>query len=261
MSNVRLQKIIAQAGLASRRRAEELVLAGRVRVNGVVARELGARADPVRDRIEVDGRRIVRQRLVYVLLNKPERTVTTAADPAGRATVLDLVREIPARIFPVGRLDYNTTGALLLTNDGELAQALSHPAAQAPRVYRARLEGDVTATELDALRQGVSLDDGVARAQEVFVVSRTDRSTTVQLTLLEGRNHQIHRMAAAIGHRVRGLVRLSFAGLEIDGLRAGSYRQLTGREVARLKRDFRRPHRARERRRRSGPGRSAPPSG
>lgn len=245
MATERLQKLIAQAGLASRRKAEELILQGKVRVNGAVVRELGVRADPGRDKIEVGGRRLVRERLVYVLLNKPPGTVTSRSDPEGRKTVVDLLPGVSERIFPVGRLDYATSGALLLTNDGELAQSLAHPSAEAPRSYRVKLGGQVTVDELDRLRAGVVLADGPARATEVGVLSRTAVSTTIRMTIHEGRNHQIHRMAEAIGRRVLRLVRLSFAGLTIDGLKQGEHRLLSARELARLKRDYRAKHRER----------------
>ena len=153
----RLQKVIARAGVASRRTAEELIVRGKVRVNGVVVRELGSKADPRRDRIEVDGRRIVRERPVYVLLHKPVRTVTTARDPEGRPTVVGLLRDVAARVFSVGRLDYDTSGALLLTNDGELAQVLAHPSSRVPRVYRVKVGGRISTEALDRLRAGVVL--------------------------------------------------------------------------------------------------------
>jgi 23S rRNA pseudouridine2605 synthase len=247
MAGERLQKIIAQAGLASRRKAEELIRQGKVRVNGAVVTELGTRVDPGADRIEVDGRRIARERPVYILLNKPPRTVTTAEDPEGRRTVMDLVKGVPERLFPVGRLDYGTAGALLLTNDGELAQALAHPSSRAPRSYRVKLEGEVTEAELERLRKGVRLEDGLAKASEVHVLARAEKSTTISMTLFEGRNHQIHRMIEALGRQVQRLTRLSFAGLTIDGLEQGEHRPLKPREVARLRRDFRGQHRARQR--------------
>ena len=243
----RLQKVIARAGVASRRTAEELIVRGKVRVNGVVVRELGSKADPRRDRIEVDGRRIVRERPVYVLLHKPVRTVTTARDPEGRPTVVGLLRDVAARVFSVGRLDYDTSGALLLTNDGELAQVLAHPSSRVPRVYRVKVGGRISTEALDRLRAGVVLEDGPARAEDVFVVAATERTTSVQLTLREGRNRQIHRMMEAVGSRVRRLARVSFAGLAVDDLRPGAYRTLRDREVARLRRDYRRPTRARGR--------------
>ncbi len=245
MASERLQKVIAQAGVASRRKAEDLITRGKVRVNGAIVRELGARADPFRDKIEVDGRRLVRERPVYILLNKPPGAVTTSRDPEGRRTVMDLLGGVTERLFPVGRLDYGTSGALLLTNDGELAQALAHPSSRAPRSYRVKLGGQVSEEELERLRLGVELADGPARAAEVGVLARTDRSTTIHLTIHEGRNHQIHRMAEALGRRVLRLVRLSFAGLTIEGLRQGEHRRLGAREVARLERDYRTKHRAR----------------
>jgi len=240
----RLQKVIAQAGVASRRRAETLIKEGAVRVNGAVVRELGVRVDPTKDRIDVRGQRIVRQRQVYLLLNKPRGTVTTAEDPEGRKTVIDLLKGVQERVFSVGRLDYNTSGALLLTNDGELAQALGHPSSGVPRVYRVKVGGALSVESLESLRKGVNIGDVTVRATEVHIASRTSSSTTVMLTLREGRNHQIHRMMEAVGHRVMKLVRVSFAGLEVEGLKPGEHRHLKGRELGKLKRLYVTPYRA-----------------
>ena len=244
--------MIARAGVASRRAAEDLIRQGAVRVNGVVVRELGVKVDPGRDRVEVRGRRIARERKVYLLMNKPRRTVTSRKDPEGRKTVLDLLRGVEERVFPVGRLDYNTAGALLLTNDGELSQALSHPSSGVPRTYHVRISGRVALEALRRLMDGVDIgDDRLARATDVFVVGATERQTIIQMTIHEGRNHQIHRMLEAVGHRVSRLTRVEFAGLGVEGLRPGAWRRLSGREVGKLKRRYLKHHRARIRAKRS----------
>ncbi|MEZ4336464.1 MAG: pseudouridine synthase [Sandaracinaceae bacterium] len=240
----RLQKIIAHSGLASRRAAERLIADGRVRVNGRIVTELGSRADPRKDKIEVDGKRLVREKPVYYLVHKPREMVTTLNDPEGRESLASLLKHIPERVYPVGRLDYHTSGALLVTNDGELTDALLHPKKQVPKVYAAKLKGFLDVPELDKLRNGVELDDGyVTKAAEVFVLREEQRNTWVQITLYEGKNRQIHRMAEAIGHPVQRLARLEFAGLSVDDVRPGEYRPLKKKELDRLKKQFLNPAR------------------
>ncbi|MDH5492319.1 MAG: rRNA pseudouridine synthase [Myxococcales bacterium] len=239
MSKERLQKVMAQAGVASRRKAEELITAGRVRVNGRVVKELGTKVDSRRDRVEVDGKRVMREQSAYYLLNKPRRVVTTLEDPEGRETIAHLIKGLEGRLFPIGRLDYHTSGALLLTNDGELAEALLRPQAKVPKVYAAKVQGSVDIEELDALRKGVTLDDGyVTKKAEVFVLREEAGHTWVQLTLTEGKNRQIHRMFEQLGRRVMRLSRLSFAELSTEGLRPGKHRRLGAREVERLKKRY-----------------------
>ena len=239
MSSQRLQKVLAQAGVASRRAAEVLITEGRVRVNGRIVRELGARANLRKDRVEVDGRRLVAQRHVYFLMHKPRGVVTTLDDPEGRKTVKDSLGNINERVFPVGRLDFQTSGALLLTNDGDLAQALLHPTRAVPKTYNAKLEGKLDAERLNALREGVTLDDGHKTAPaEVKVLRTDDKATSVEITISEGKNRQIHRMGEAIARAVLRLTRLSFAGLTLEGLRPGQLRQLTARELTDLKETY-----------------------
>ena len=239
MTQQRLQKILAAAGVASRRKSEQFILDGRVRVNGKVVTELGAKADPRRDRVEVDGRAIAGEAPVTVVLNKPRGVVSTASDPEGRETVIDLVRKVRARLFPVGRLDFATSGALLLTNDGDLAYALTHPKFGVEKVYLIKVRGQVPQPVLERWRKGVRLDDGkVTRPVEVFKVEETDGYTWLQATLKEGRNRQIRRMAEATGIDVNKLKRVSFAGITIEKLRVGQYRELTDRELSRMKRDY-----------------------
>jgi pseudouridine synthase len=239
MAEERLQKIIASAGIAARRKAEQLITEGRVRVNGEVVTQLGAKADPERDRIEVDERPIeVPRTRTYVLLHKPNNVVTTASDEHGRKTVLELVREVPARLFPVGRLDYDAEGVLLLTDDGELAAALTHPAGEVPKTYRAKVRGHPTDATLQRLEQGVALDDGPARATAVGRVPSTTGQPAstewIELTVTEGRNRMVKRMFEAVGHPVVRLRRTAFAGLAADDLRPGQWRRLRAAELRQL---------------------------
>ena len=225
---MRLNAFLARAGVASRRRADELIRDGRVRVNG----EPGQLNTVVggRDVVEVDGERVERQPLAYVLLHKPAGVVTTARDPQGRRTVVELVPSEP-RVVPVGRLDADTTGALLLTNDGELAHRLAHPRYGVPKVYEVDVEGSPARDALARLRGGIELEDGITAPAGV----RRLGPGRLELTLHEGRTHQVKRMCEAVGHRVRKLHRPRYAGLRIDGLEPGQSRELKSEEVAALK--------------------------
>ena len=225
---MRLNAYLARAGVASRRGADELIKAGRVRVNGEPG-ELNTFVT-AGDAVEVDGQRVAKQRLAYLLLHKPAGVVTTARDPQGRPTVVDLVPRDP-RVVPVGRLDADTTGALLLTNDGPLAHRLAHPRYGVEKVYEADVEGEPSEEALGRLREGVELEDRLtARAG-----ARRLGPATLELTLHEGRKHQVKRMCAAVGHPVRRLHRSRYAGLTLDGLVPGEWRELTPTEVARLR--------------------------
>jgi 23S rRNA pseudouridine2605 synthase len=227
----RLQKILAQAGLGSRRACEELIAAGRVRVNGEVA-TLGTRVDPEVDAIEVDGARIgVRQGLVHYLLNKPAGVVTTASDPQGRPTVVGLVPAEP-RVYPVGRLDADTEGLLLLTNDGDLAHRLTHPSFGVDKEYLADVEGRPSRGAVRRLREGVELEDGPTAPARVSLVG----DHTLRITIHEGRNRQVRRMCEAIGHPVRRLVRVRLGPLSDRRLPPGRWRALTQDEVRALER-------------------------
>ena len=227
----RLQKILARAGLGSRRTCEELIADGRVTVNGTIAM-LGDRADPSADTIAVDGVRIGTQPgLVYYLLHKPAGVITTATDTHGRATVTSLVPEEP-RVFPVGRLDQDTEGLLLLTNDGELTQLLTHPSFGVEKEYLAAVEGEPTRGDLRRLREGVELDDGVTAPAKVALVE----PSVVRITIHEGRNRQVRRMCEAIGHPVTRLVRTRIGPLADRSLPPGEWRPLTVEEVRALER-------------------------
>jgi 23S rRNA pseudouridine2605 synthase len=231
----RLQKVLAQAGIGSRRRCEELIEAGSVTVNGEVA-ALGRRVDPDHDLIEVDGAAIgVRPGSVYYLLNKPLGVITTADDPQGRRTVVDLVPPEP-RVFPVGRLDGDTEGLLLLTNDGELTHRLTHPSFGVDKEYLAHVDGSPSRGALRTLREGVDLDDGRTAPASASLVG----DGVVKLVIHEGRNRQVRRMCEAVGHPVRRLVRTRIGPLRDVHLRPGEWRELTQDEVRSLERAVRR---------------------
>ena len=244
---MRLNTYLARAGVASRRGADDLIKAGRVTVNGEPG-QLNTFVEH-EDRVELDGQPLEPQPLTYVLLHKPAGTVTTARDPQNRPTVVDLV-DHPARVVPVGRLDVDTTGALLLTNDGELAHRLAHPRYGVEKVYEADVEGEPTDEDLDRLRDGIDLDDGRTAPAK----ARRLGPSTVELTLHEGRKHQVKRMLAAVGHPVAKLHRSRYAGLSPEGLEPGQWRELEPSEVERLRK--RQPGRAPARAGRS-PGRSS----
>lgn len=241
----RLQKIIAHAGIASRRAAEELIEAGHVRVNGRVVRELGAKADPRHDRIEVDGRRLVAEDPVYLVLHKPRGVVSTMSDPEGRPTVRELVKGVPARLYPVGRLDFATSGVLLMTNDGELANALLHPRGGVPKTYVLKVAGAMGEDDLDRWRRGIALDDGPTLPAEVKLLRHEDDKTWLEVTIREGRNQQIRRMGDATGFRVMRLARTSFAGVTHEGLKPGQWRPLSLDELDGLRKAFGVPKRVR----------------
>jgi 23S rRNA pseudouridine2605 synthase len=225
---VRINRHLAGAGLGSRRAVEELVRAGRVTVNGAVA-GLGARVGPGDD-VRVDGAPVATAALEAVLLHKPAGVVTTAADERGRRTVLDLV-DSPIRLFPVGRLDRDTTGALILTNDGDLAHRLMHPRHEVEKTYRATVRGRPDDAALDRLRAGIDLDDGPTAPAAVRRLAPDE----VEMTIHEGRNRQVRRMLAAVGHPVLRLHRSAYAGLSADDLPSGGWRPLTGTELERLR--------------------------
>ena len=224
---MRLNAYLARAGVASRRKADELIKAGRVTVNGEPG-ELNTFVQS-RDRVEVDGAAVELQPLSYVLLYKPAGTVTTVSDPQRRPTVVDLV-DYPARVVPVGRLDADTTGALLLTNDGDLAHRLAHPRYEVEKVYEAEVEGEPSEDALRRLEQGVELDDGATAP----VRARRLGPSLLELSVHEGRKHQVKRMLAAVGHPVTRLHRSRYAGLTLEGLEPGTWRELEPSEVRRL---------------------------
>ena len=232
---VRLQKYLAECGVASRREAEKLILAGRVRVNGVVA-AIGQQIDADSDKIEVDGAAVAQQRLVYIVLNKPRDVVTTAKDTHGRKTVLDLVGGAGARVFPVGRLDMDVEGALLLTNDGELAHRLMHPKFEVEKTYLAWVSGRMTQEAAAELAKGVELEDGPTAPAKVVMMRQGQEATLIRLTLHEGRKREVKRMCEAVGHPVKTLRRVEFGGIDVSGMREGEWRHLSREEVESLRR-------------------------
>jgi 23S rRNA pseudouridine2605 synthase len=239
MSLERLQKIIAAAGVASRRKAEELITSGHVQVNGSVITELGSKADPETDHIRVNGKLLQGEpRHVYLLLNKPKGYVTTVSDPENRPTVMNLVRGIKGRVYPVGRLDYASEGLLLLTNDGQLANQLMKAAAHVPKTYLVKIAGTPTEEAIAKLRAGVSIgtDDGrrVKTGPAVVRVVKEAANPWYEITLIEGRNRQIRRMFEAVGHHVEKIKRVRYGPLTLD-VAPGEFRMLTLKEIQRLK--------------------------
>ena len=227
----RLQKVIAQAGIASRRKAEELILEGKVKVNGEVIKELGTKVSES-DKVEVNNKPIEKETKEYYLLNKPRGVITTTNDEHGRKTVTDLI-ETSARIYPVGRLDYDTTEAILLTNDGEFANILMHPSNKIDKVYLAKLEGIIKGEQINALKNGIMLDDVLVKASRVKLkkVNQENSTSMVEITIHEGKNHQVKRMFESVGFHVEKLTRERIGIFDIKNLKSGQYRKLTPKEV------------------------------
>jgi len=233
----RLQKILSRAGITSRRGAEELITAGRVAVNGLVVTELGVKADPDRDSITLDGKKVDHAVAgVYLLLYKPAGYMTTLKDPEGRPLVTDLLKDVRERVYPVGRLDYNTEGLLLLTNDGAWANALAHPRHEVDKGYHVRIRGKVTQEQLRKLAAGVELEDGKTAPAVVSLVRESESNTWLSITIHEGRYRQVRRMCEAVGLSVVRLKRVSYAFLNLEGLKSGEHRSLTLGEVEHLRR-------------------------
>lgn len=237
---VRLQKFLAAAGVASRRKAEELIEAGQVSVNGRVVRELGTKVEAGLDEVRVRGELVVPERLVYFVMNKPEGVVCSAegiVDDRGRPTVLSLLHGVTERVYPIGRLDFKSRGVLVLTNDGEMAAGLTHSRHHVSKTYHVKFQGRPTRETLDKLREGVTLDDGVTTqpASEVLVVKETTTNIWVQLTISQGLNRQVRRMGDAIDHPVLKLIRVAVGDLTADGLDDGQYRALKAQEIADLR--------------------------
>jgi 23S rRNA pseudouridine2605 synthase len=235
---MRLQRYLAQAGVASRRKAEELIVAGSVKVNGITVRELGTVVDPAADRIEYEGHVVVAVTShVYYVLHKPFGVVTTMDDPQGRRTVADVMRshEIAQRVVPVGRLDYDTAGVLLLTDDGDLAHVLTHPRFGVDKTYRATVRGRLAPEAIEALGSGVKLDDGRAAPAVVRVIATRRVRSTVDITIHEGKNRQVRRMFEQLGHPVVDLVRMRFGPVALGALAPGALRPASDREVRDLR--------------------------
>ncbi len=234
MAQERLQKLLARAGVSSRRRAEQLITSGRVRVDGRIVTELGSKADE-RAKIEVDGQQVSSEQLCYGILHKPRQMMTTLSDPEGRPTVAEILRRVGVRVVPVGRLDFNTSGALLFTNDGDFAQALGHPKTSVPKVYVAKVRGELEEKDLARFRDSIDIDGKKTRPAEVRLLRRESGNTWLEITLSEGRNRQIRRLGEHAHATVSRLARLSHAGISTEGVRLGEYRLLTVDELKELK--------------------------
>lgn len=232
----RLQKVMARAGVASRRRCEEMITSGLVKVNGKVITELGTKVDPARDKIQVgDETLFLSPRKCYILMYKPRGYITTLSEEKGRKKVTDLLKDVPVRVYPVGRLDYDSEGLLLLTNDGDLTYALTHPKHHVPKTYLVRVAGVPTPEKLEQMAEGLVLEDGPTAPAKVRLAGVREGRALLEITIHEGRNRQVRRMCEHIGHPVLRLQRVRFANLGIEGLRPGQYRHLTREEVKRLK--------------------------
>lgn len=233
----RLQKYISRCGYASRRKAEELITAGKVLVNGKYINELGYKVDPVRDKVKVEGHLLTPDPLTYVILNKPKGVITSVGDPQARETVMDYVKDCKVRIYPVGRLDYNTEGLLLLTNDGELAQNLMHPSKGVLKTYEVKIKGRISDEYLLAISDGVPLEDGQTSSATLVDLGFDVKTalTTVEITIHEGRNRQVRRMFEHFGYKIHNLKRIAYAGLTLRGIKRGAFRYLTREEVRQLK--------------------------
>jgi 23S rRNA pseudouridine2605 synthase len=231
----RLQKVLAAAGLGSRRQCEDLITSGRVEVDRKVVTQLGTRVDPDRQAVRVDGQSLVLGRRVYYALNKPKGVVSTNRDPAGRPRVIDLVPAHGSRLFAVGRLDLSSEGLILLTNDGELANRLTHPRYGVSKTYRVQVAGRPGAEVLAQLRRGVHLAEGLARAEQVEIRSHQKESTWLEMVLREGRNREIRRLLAHVGHKVMRLVRIAVGPVSLGKLPPGAYRRLLSDEVRQLR--------------------------
>ena len=232
-SLVRLNKYLAMCGVASRRKADELIQQGRVEVNGKTA-ELGMKVDPKKDIVKVDGKVVKpEEKLVYIVLNKPKDCITTMKDEKGRRTVMDFVK-VKQRVFPVGRLDRNTTGVLILTNDGELAYRLMHPKYKVEKAYKVGIDKPIKPADIEKLKKGIMLDGKMASACDVYILPDSD-GKELGITIKEGRYRQIRRMFQKLGYKVRKLHRVSFGGITVSGMRRGEWRYLTEKEIRKLK--------------------------
>ncbi|MFC1641181.1 pseudouridine synthase [Myxococcota bacterium] len=252
----RLQRTLARAGVASRRKAEELILAGRIRVGGRVVTELGIRVDPAADRIEVDGRRVLKPSMVYLVLHKPRGVVTTLHDPERRPTVRDCLSPELGRVVPVGRLDFHTSGVLLLTNDGEFAGVLAHPRTQVPRVYHAKVRGRISDQDLAQWQKSILVEGKATQPANVRRLRVEEGKTWLEIELREGKNRQVHRLAESVGSAILRLKRVSFGGITLEKLQPGQSRYLSADELRRLHRSHGVPRKVR-----ASPNRQTKPGG
>lgn len=221
----RIQKILAQAGIASRRKAEELITEGRVTVNGKIA-ILGMKADIEKDYIKVDGKLLRPERKIYLIFNKPRGVVTSLYDPEGRLTIKDFIKDIKLRVFPVGRLDYDSEGLLLITNDGDFAHSILHPSKKISKTYLVKIKGIPTEEKLQTLRKGVRLEEGLTAPAKVVKIRESDKNCWLQITIYEGKKRQVRRMLEKIGHPVLRLKRIAIGNLKLGSLKPGQFRYL-----------------------------------
>jgi len=233
----RLQKTLSEMGIASRRKAEELILEGRVTVNGRVA-TIGMKADPAKDHIKLNGKLLIRpEPKVYLMFNKPAQVVTSLLDPEGRPTIKDFMKGVKYRIYPVGRLDYDSEGLLLLTNDGDFTQALLHPSKKIPKTYLVKVKGVPGEEQIHKLRTGIKLEDGMTAPAKIEKLRKTENNAWFEMTIHEGRKRQIRRMFDTVGHSVLKLKRIRINGIELKDLKPGGYRYLTPAEVYKIKKE------------------------
>ena len=233
---MRLQKYMAQSGIASRRKSEQMILQGRVKVNDIIINELGTQVNPKRDIVKVDGKRIeLEDKKVYIMLNKPKSYVTTLGDEHNEKIVLDLIRDIEERIFPIGRLDKDTTGLLLMTNDGDLAYKLTHPKYEIPKKYIAEVEGTPNAKKLNRFRKGLRIDGRITSKAYIRIIKKRKDSSILEISIHEGRNRQVRKMCEYIRHPVIELNRIGLGDLRLGDLELGKWRYLTKKEIEYLK--------------------------
>ena len=232
---MRLAKFLANAGVASRRKAEKLIAAGRITVNGTDISQMGYKVDPDKDIIRLDGLVVNLQEKIYLLLNKPPGYICSVTDPHGRPTVIDLLKEVKTRLYPVGRLDLDTRGLLLMTNDGEFTNLMTHPRYEISKRYQVLVKGEVTLKGLRELEKGVLLDDGLTQPARLRILQTTKKDTLLEIEIHEGRKRQVKRMCLFIGHEVLELKRTAFSFLTLEGVAQGRYRYLAGQAVAKLK--------------------------
>jgi 23S rRNA pseudouridine2605 synthase len=234
----RIQKIIAQMGIASRRKAEEMIAEGRVTVNGKIAL-IGEKAELSKDHIKVDGKLLIRREpKVYLMFNKPQNVVTSLADPQGRPTIKDYLKGIRYRVFPVGRLDFDSEGLLFLTNDGDFTNAVLHPSRKIPKTYMVKVKGIIDDNKINKLRQGVRLEDGRTLPAKVKFARQSENNSWIEIAITEGTKRQVRRMVEAVGHPALKLRRVSINGIRLSGLKIGELRPLTERELRELKKEI-----------------------
>lgn len=231
----RLQKILAKMGIASRRAAEEIILEGRVTVNGKAA-TLGMKADPSKDHIKLDGKLLTKpEPKVYLMINKPKGVITTLSESEERPTIRDFLKKIKYRIFPVGRLDYDSEGLLLLTNDGDFAHAILHPSKKIPKTYHVKIKGVLEDNDIEKLKRGVKLKDGMTLPSKVKKLRKAEENSWIEITIYEGRKRQVRRMLEKVGHPVLKLKRVRINGIELGNLAPGAIRYLTSEEIRKIK--------------------------